>query len=111
MKINVPSVIFFCPQVVQFWEEFFQYISTRYKNQEVFKEERNILFNEIVQPKRHVANFLCLVTKQYIYAQKCLKLELNFGGLVFRFKQIENVEKYVAIKNEKLSIHQKKWGY
>ena len=68
----------------------------------------DILFNTI-QPKIWVINFLCLVTKQYIYRQRCTGGELNFPQLKQIVLGIINVEKYIAIKNNRLIQHERMW--
>ena len=40
---------------------------------------------------------------------RCLKKELYFSQFKLHVKQLQNVEKYIAIKNQKLSKHNKKW--
>ena len=70
----------------------------------------NIIFDKIADCKTtHVANFICLITKQYIYAQRCLGNAVSFQVLRTKFYQLKGVEKYIALKNEKMSIFNKKW--
>ena len=52
---------------------------------------------------------MCLLTKQYIYRQRCLQQEIIFNAWRNHVNQVENIEKYIATKNGKLGIHQKKW--
>ena len=68
-----------------------------------------ILFNKVNCNKYHVANFICLVAKQYVYRQRCLKRQINVFELKGKIKLIENTEKYIAIKNNRLAVHNKKW--
>ena len=70
----------------------------------------NIVFNTCVPKANHVANFLILVTKHYIYVQRCKKCSLSMYELKSIFNNIENVEKYIAIRNNKLVKHNKKWS-
>ena len=50
------------------------------------------------------------MTKQYIYRIRCSQKSLNYHELIGVFQRIENMEKYIAIKNGKLSLHCRKWG-
>ena len=53
---------------------------------------------------------LCIVVKQYVYRQRCLKKRLSpveFSRYFFNFK---NVEKYYAIKQNKLAKYMRKWN-
>ena len=69
-----------------------------------------LITNQIVPGKYKIVNFLCLITKQYIYAKKCLGKFVHFTGIVQKFKLVQSMEKYIAIKNDRLSYHSKKWG-
>ncbi len=46
---------------------------------------------------------------QYIYASRCLKAIPNFNQLKAKILDMHNIEKYIAIKNDKMKKHQKKW--
>ena len=71
---------------------------------------KSIIFNELTEKKNHAANFICLITKQYIYKNKCQNRALSIQELKALIRNIENTEKYIAEKNGKLGIHRKKWN-
>ena len=58
---------------------------------------------------RNIINFLCLVTKQYIYKQRCLKKELSKTELSTTFRSLKNTELFIAKKNNKEYLHRQKW--
>ena len=64
---------------------------------------------KICQPKCHVVNTLALILKQYIYRQRCLKELVNFVQYKAIVRNMRNIEKYVAMKNDKLYLHERKW--
>ena len=109
-KETILHLIVECNYAQQMWIQLANYISNHYNISEVNLQPEAIVLNKIVKPARHAGNFLCLCTKQYIYSQKCLGKELNFYELSVRFKKLESMEKYIAVKNNKLSVHSKKWG-
>ena len=98
-----------CPNVLELWEQLSQYIEQRY-NQQVDLSPKNIIVNTIIKLKYHAINFMCLVTKQYIYAQRCMGKPLSFQQLRATLVRIENIEKYISVKNDKLQLHIKKWS-
>ena len=106
------SHLFFeCQMVRQLWEKVADYIRNTYPGKDVPELcIKKILLNKIVSQTKHVANFICLLTKQYIYKQRCFKQDLSFNHLQSIIGSTRNMEKYIAIKNQKLGIHQKKWG-
>ena len=71
---------------------------------------RNIIFNSVVAPRNSVVNLLCLVTKQFIYSQRCLGNAIIFAKLKTFFRQYENIEKYISIKNGNFAKHCAKWN-
>ena len=71
-------------------------------------KESVILASVNANPKS-VANLICLVTKRYIYVQRCTAKPLNFMELKAKIVNIEAIEKYIAIKNGNLDKHNKKW--
>ena len=70
-----------------------------------------IITNRIHPKAGHIANFLCLLTKYYIYSQRCLANNINRAGLFALYRSTHNIEKYIAIKNNRLSTHRKKWFF
>ena len=72
-------------------------------------QEHTVLMNNIVQSWSHIKNFACLVTKYYVYRQRCLKKTVTFEGFKLYCDRIQHMEKYYAIKNQKLHRHFKKW--
>ena len=97
-----------CGVVRELWRKLQEYCTNKYNVQPKIVNEL-IVFNRLVEPKYHVINFICLITKQYIYAQKCQGKPLKFEGLVNKVNCIQDIEKYIARKNDKMSIHNKKW--
>ena len=99
-----------CEEVKKLWKKVEGYIVHRFHVHPCMTA-RNILFNSIVNKSRNVVNFICLIVKQFIYKQKCLNEQLHFPLVKDVIKSTENIEKYIAIKNGKLSLHQRKWEY
>ena len=69
----------------------------------------NIIFDRVSEDPRSINNFICLICKQYIYRQRCLQKDLcasEFERLVFENK---NIEKYYAVKNNKLKSFYNRW--
>ena len=69
---------------------------------------QNVLWNGLVShDKYHVKNFICLLTKQYIYRQKCFKKPLSIQEFVNHVYRIRNIERYNALIQGKLKKHNK----
>ena len=109
MKETVVHLLTQCDIVKELWQYVAAMLEKEYGFQNVKVNTKNILLNNIVEQKNSVANFICLVTKQYIYRQRCLKQDPNPIQLKRHNKNTENIEKYIALKNSTLSKHIRKW--
>ena len=96
-----------CGEVEGIWRDFGNYIVQEYGVVTQLSPV-DIVLNQIVKTN-HVVSFLCLIVKQYLYSTRCLKQKLSFGVLKSKMSQIQAIEKYIATKNDRLSVHNKKW--
>ena len=99
-----------CPKIKSLWEQVVSMIKQRYAPTTLRINDTNIITNRIVRQKNSVINFICLITKQFIYRQRCLSQTIHFPVLQGYLNSIENMEKYIAIKNGKLNFHERKWN-
>ena len=98
-----------CPKVQAIWLEIEVFMNKFTKDNINFGLD-TVICNRIIGDKpQHVKNFVCLVVKQYIYRQRCLERELSVHELKCYIKKIRNIECYIATKNNKMSVHEKKW--
>ena len=98
-----------CTEVQKLWLDVKSMIEQRY-NIEINLSLSAVILNKIVTVRYHIANFMCLLCKHFIYTNRCLKNRLHFPIFKRVVNQIENVEKYIATKNNKIKIHNKKWN-
>ena len=98
-------------EVVQakIWQKLKQEIASKYQIGDIDLRAENIILNSIAPKKKNVLNFMCLIAKQYIYRCRCQAKELSFESLKREIRQIECIEKYIAIRNGKKQIHDRKW--
>ena len=61
-----------------------------------------MIFNKIVKQSGHIFNFIMLVAKQYLYAQRCLKNEVSKEQLRTRVESYRRYELYYAISQNTL---------
>ena len=61
-----------------------------------------VIANKIIQNPSHIKNFICLLTKFYVYRQRCFRKTLNFHELRGLIYNTQNIEKYIAIKMKRL---------
>ena len=97
-----------CQQVKTLWEQVEAFLRDEYAVYDFEMNLKNIIINSV--SNKMVANFLCLLTKQFIYRQRCLGEQISFPILKRYIKMIENIEKYLAVKAGRVNHHNKKWN-
>ena len=97
-----------CEGLADFWIAVESLINSYCKVPINFNVE-NVLWNKIVQPIGNISNLICLIAKQFIYRQRCLKEDLSNEHFKNLLNHIERIEKYYAVKNNRLHVHLKKW--
>ena len=106
---TVMHLMFSCIEVQKIWQDLVAFLEQEYEGIVIEMTLLKVLKNQICTIKAHVANFLCLITKQYLYNQRCLKKQLAFPVLKAYILKVRNIEKYIAIKNNKEWLFVKKW--
>ena len=108
-KEDINHFLFSCPISNSLWKDLCElcYHEFAQKTELTFE---NVVFNRLCQKSViNVSNFLCLVTKQFLYRQRCLGLTPIFSDLKCYIYQLKNFEKYIAVKNDNLKIFTNKW--
>ena len=106
---TLSHIFYDCSEIFSVWVELVQLLEARY-NKKVELSRKNVIFNSLVKPKRNVINFICLIFKQYVYRQRCQQKNVIFNLFKRELCRVESIEKYIAQKNCKMSIHEKKWN-
>ena len=106
---TIKHLFFECPKAQIVWEAVTD-LAKSCKNSCPTLTYDRIVFNEIGDYSMSVLNLICIIAKQYLYKQRCLKEKTNrehFCRYVYHFK---NIERYYAVKNGRLKYFEKKWG-
>lgn len=102
-----------CKEVLELWEDINLFIITRTSREivnilEWLKE--TILLNTVHPKSSHIINFVVLITKQYIYRQRCANRVLYSQLLIKEIKNIMLIEQNIAKSKNKLKRHFEKWS-
>lgn len=73
--------------------------------------DRNILFNTVNKNPHSVVNTIVLITKYYVYQNRCLQQDLNINQLREVILYHNKMEYLGAISNNHLEKHNKKWEH
>ena len=99
-----------CPEVIEIWTNFQKWLS--YILGFKFTLDRTTMIcNNYKGPFGDLLNTLILITKHYIYATKCNKEDhtLRFLSLTQRFYEMQNIERIIALRNNKWHKYNRKW--
>ena len=107
---SITHLLYYCKEAKELWVKIIEWIMKEYNTGSTVINAITVMFNRISPIKYGVANFICLIVKQYIYKQKCLGNGLSFPQIKGTIVGIERMEKYIAVKNGRMQIHAKKWG-
>ena len=100
----------YCKYVEPLWLMLEQYMYENIDETPIRFDIDSVFWNSfIASDPGHVKNMLCLVTKQYIYKKCCFAQKPNCQELISIIKKQKNIEKYIAVKNNRVLKHCKKW--
>ncbi len=97
-----------CPTAQHLWNQLLQWLKNT-ANQTVHLNVKKVLLCKIISKPFNCLNTIGLITLQYIYASRCLKKLPSFAQLKAKILDVQNIEKYIAIKNDRLKKHEMKW--
>ena len=103
-------LLYECQVTQELWKKVEQYVKEIFPQLPTQWDLATVVLNRVCNVRNHAINFICLVTKQYVYSQKCLGNKLIFQELKARIRNVQNLEKYIVVQAGKLDRHNKKWS-
>ena len=107
IKETIDHLLLSCPKVQELWASVDLLVQTTFNQSALVLTHRAVLLNE---QNTKVNSTVVLIVKQYIYRQRCQGKPINNHEIKFIIWQHENLERYVATKNNKLHLHCAKWN-
>ena len=98
-----------CSVVRNIWQKIREFVS-EFSTMTVNFSARNILWNTVAEDNRSCINTVVLITKQYLYARRCLGQSIAFTPLKEYILYYKSLEKYNASINGQMLAHQRKWS-
>ena len=102
------NLLFECNQVRWIWLNLEKWCKQILGIQVHFTKEL-ITYNNYRGASRDMINCIILITKQYVYALKCLLTPLNFIQMLTKVHEREFTERCIAHQKNKRYRHHKKW--
>ena len=97
-----------CQKVKPFWLKVKEFMKEFSEESIVFSTD-TVIANKLVLNPGNIKNFICLMAKQYIYKQRCLREKISYKGFIKQVCRVKAMEKYYATKNNRLKKYQVKW--
>ena len=100
-----------CPVNKQIWTEI-----TNYVNETLgcaLKIEKELIFLYDIEAGNLIVtiiNLIIIIVCRAIYVCKCIGMLRNWIYVKSKIDEIENMERLISVKNNKLTLHNKKWG-
>ena len=98
-----------CTFACRIWTQLFSWIYDNSEINIVFTPKDTLLGVENLD-NNILYNTLFMIVKQYLYSCRCREILPNFNHLMKSIKEVILIEKYIAVKKNKLDIHNKKWA-
>ena len=108
-KENIQHLYGQCQAVKSFFVEV-KILSQNYVNEIGQWTILNVLLGSVFSKPESVGNLIVLKAKQYVYKSRCLGNKLCINEFRGEIRSLENMEKFIAAKNNKLVKHLNKWS-
>jgi hypothetical protein len=108
---NIAHFLFECPAVVPFWNNFMRWWNNMTESR-LFLDKRSAMTGFMGKIDNiHTINACLLLAKWHVYKSKLNESEVFFYKFLGELKYILDIEKIIAIKNEKLHVYNEKWHF
>ena len=96
-----------------FWEcryvkTIYEYVADYFDNN-ISLNYVNIFTCRVVEPTKHIANYIVLLSKMFIYRCKCESVKPRIQKFVDYIKWMENINRKIAYENNLYKKHNKRW--
>ena len=104
---DITHLLYKCEGTKRIWKEIYKIYQIEVTDLTVNVE--NVIYNLVHPRPLHIANFITLVVKQFIYRCKCEERKPELKDIVMEIELIYSMEKYNAFINGNIVKHQNKW--
>ena len=111
-KEDILHLFWHCPWAQDIWTELRKWVQTKC-GLKITMHPVYVIFNLEVnwdETTPDIVWLILLITKQYLYAAKCLDVTPRFENGIEKIKDIENIEYNIAQDSNKLHFHYDKWS-
>ena len=109
-KETIAHLFYTCVHTQQIWKSLITYMHKMEQSTLLELSQDVIPTNYFIDDPRHAFNFIVLLSKQYIYASRCLKNIPNFNHLVQQIERVKSFELFQVKKTNMIKKHCIKWN-
>ena len=103
---TVPHLFYHCRTVRNVWTKILNMMNIDINGVTL----PQILFNNVSEKSKSVVNCIVLITKFYVYRERCLNPKISFENCKNYIMQYKNIENEIARQKGKLEQHVQKWN-
>ena len=110
-KQNITHMLYKCNTVRKVWHKLMDFLlkCTEVNCTELEMNCKNVMLNTVHTKVGHIVNFIVLIIKQNIFANKCLGLPIKFENIIEKVKEIYQTELYNSKIDYRYSSLKTKW--
>ena len=109
-KESVLHLFLYCEDVKEVWSQVMELMRMLYNGPNSLTGYEFIFSKATGYNVCSTINFISLMFKQYVYRQRCMRKRLCFNAFKQEVLQMQNIERYNAVKNNRLELHNAKWS-
>ena len=102
MKQDIVHLLWDCEIVNKIWKQLTLALG---KVESLTWTKQNIFYNLVHENPKHIVNLITLITKQWIFAHKCMDEIPNYHNLLYKILEVYKIELY-----DNYSHSARKWG-
>ena len=108
---NLIHLFWECPVSRNIWNKLFNWFFNRTGLRVNVTVSQVMLGIQTISDLNTLLNIICIITKQYLYSCRCLNNCPGLDTLIFKIHNCEYIERAIAKKKDKLTLHSKKWEF
>ena len=108
-KETVLHLMWFCPKIQKVWKDLSDYVSSVDPSQQINFSASCIMLGNTTTPPENFVNLIVIVTKQMVYAKRCLKEKLNVKQIIGEIEFIQEKDKAKTYSTGNVKRYNKCW--
>jgi len=109
-KQDIVHLFWECKCITNLWNKLSLWVSKHLDCDLKIEKELVFMYDIEAGNLTKIINLIVLTCCRYVYVQKCVNMIPTINGVINFILSVENIEKGIAIRNNKFHLHCRKWG-